>query len=339
MAEITLGLVGASNMAMTWMLPALQATGVAVRGLYDDEQHRFSYWADSGVDGQTTNLDQLLSSDIDAVYISSRNDQHVAQTVAAAEAGKHVLVEKPMALDPTGAQTMIDAARRHGVVLAVNHHLVASPLHAAARRLVEQGRIGNLVAARVNHAGLLPAHLRGWRMTRAPGAGVIMDLTVHDASVLNRLFGCSPVEVTAFAAAQATWNDSGATDSAMALLRYPDPGGGPDRLASTHDSFTVAGPRTTMEILGDEGAIVIGDAMTQVTDGSVHLHASSRVEPVEVDTSRSLYATLLEAFVAAIRGDSQPTVTGEDGRAALEVAIAADRAAATGRTVCLHELH
>ena len=182
MPEITLGLVGASNMAMTWMLPALHATGIAVRGLYDDQPHRFRYWADSGVDGQTTNLDQLLGSDIDAVYISSRNDQHVTQTVAAAAAGKHVLVEKPMALDLAGAQTMIDAARRHGVVLAVNHHLVASPLHATARRLVQQGRIGNLVAARVNHAGLLPAHLRGWRMTRTPGAGVIMDLTVHDAS-------------------------------------------------------------------------------------------------------------------------------------------------------------
>jgi 1,5-anhydro-D-fructose reductase (1,5-anhydro-D-mannitol-forming) len=338
MAEITLGLVGASNMAMTWMLPALQATGVAVRGLYDDEPHRFRYWADSGVDGQTTNLDQLLSSDIDAIYISSRNDQHVAQTVAAAAAGKHVLVEKPMALDLTEAQTMIDAARRHGVVLAVNHHLVASPLHVTARRLVRQGWIGNLVAARVSHAGLLPAHLRGWRMTRAPGAGVIMDLTVHDASVLNPLFGCSPVEVTAFAAAQATWNESGAIDSAMTLLRYPW-GGGPDRLASTHDSFTVAGPETAMEILGDEGAIVIGDAMTQVTNGSVHLYASGRVEPIDVDTSRSLYITVLEAFVAAIRGDGRPTVSGEEGRAALEVAFAADRAATTGRTVGLHELH
>ena len=338
MAEITLGLMGASNMAMTWMLPALQATGVAVRGLYDDQPHRFRYWADSGVDGQTTNLDQLLSSDIDAVYISSRNDQHVAQTVAATEAGKHVLVEKPMALDLTEAQTMIEVARRQGVVLAVNHHLVASPLHAAARRLVRQGRIGNLVAARVNHAGLLPADLRGWRMTRAPGAGVIMDLTVHDASVLNPLFGCSPVEVATLGAAQVTWNETGATDSAMTLLRYPSPAAGPDRLASTHDSFTVAGSKTSMEMLGDDGAIVIGDAMTQITEGSVSLHASGRVESVEVDTSRSLYVTLLEAFVAAIRGDGRPTVSGEEGRAALEVAIAADRAAATGRTVGMHEL-
>jgi predicted dehydrogenase len=221
MDEITLGFVGASNMAMTWMLPALQATRVAVRGLYDNEPHRFRYWADSGVDGQTTDLHQLLGSDIDAVYISSRNDQHVAQTVAAAAAGKHVLVEKPMALDLAGARTMIDAARRHRVVLAVNHHLV----------------------------------------------------------------------------------------------------------------------KTSMEILGDEGSIVIEDAMTQITDGSVSLHASGEVQPIEVDTSRSLYVIVLEAFVSAIRGDGSPTVSGEEGMAALEVAFAADRAAATGRTVDLNELH
>ena len=63
------------------------------------------------------------------------------------------------------------------------------------------------------------------------------------------------------------------------------------------------------------------------------------MEPIEVDTSRSLYVTVLEAFVAAIRGDGRPTVSGEEGLAALEVAFAADRAATTGRTVGLHELH
>ena len=269
MAEITLGLVGRQQHGHDLDVAGPPRRGVAVRGLYDDEPHRFRYWADSGVDGQTTNLDQLLSSDIDAVYISSRNDQHAAQTVAAAEAGKHVLVEKPMALDLAGARTMIEAARPQPGGAGGQPPPGRQPAACHGSSLVRQGRIGNLLAARVSHAGLLPAHLRGWRMTRAPGAGVIMDLTVHDASVLNPLFGCSPVEVTAFAAAQATWNEAGATDSAMTLLRYPAPAGGPDRLASTHDSFAVVGPKTSTEILGDDGAIVIEDAMTQITDGNV----------------------------------------------------------------------
>jgi 1,5-anhydro-D-fructose reductase (1,5-anhydro-D-mannitol-forming) len=339
MAAITFGLVGASNIAMTWMLPAFQATGIAVRGLYDSEPRRFRYWEEAGVEAQTTDLDQLLASEIDAVYISSRNDQHLKHTVAAAEAGKHILVEKPIALTVRDAELMIDAAQRNNVVLAVNHHLVASPLHAAARRLVAEGRIGNLVGARVNHAVTLPEHLRGWRMTTDPGAGVIMDITVHDASVLNLLFGGEPTEVVAFAAAQAAWNDSGALDSAMAVLRYPSSPSGRERLASTYDSFTVSGPPTELEIFGDEGTITITDAMTQQTAGSVSLYAAGAVESVEVDTGESLYVTLLQAFLAAIRREGRPLTTGEEGLGALKVALAAEQSAQTRERVRLGDLH
>src|SRR5207244_3728859 len=66
---------GASNIAMTLMLPAFAAVGIRVRGLYDNEPRRFAYWTDSGIDGRTANLDQLLTTDIDSVYISTRNDQ------------------------------------------------------------------------------------------------------------------------------------------------------------------------------------------------------------------------------------------------------------------------
>jgi len=338
MADLTFGLIGASNMAMTWMLPAFQAERIALRGLYDSEPRRFGYWSDSGVEGQTTSLDELLSSEVDAVYISSRNDEHRAHVVAAAEAGKHILVEKPIALTVSDAEQMIAAARQHDVVLAVNHHLVASPLHAASRRLVADGRIGNLVGARVNHAVTLPEHLRSWRVTRAAGSGVIMDITVHDASILNPLFGGPPNDVLAFAGAQAPWNTSGALDSAMTLLRYPSSTPGRERLASTYDSFTVAGPPTQLEVFGDEGAIVITDAMTQRTDGTVQLVTGADTIPVEVDTSLSLYVILLRAFVAAIRGEGRPLTTGDEGLSALKVALAADQSAATGRVVRLADL-
>jgi 1,5-anhydro-D-fructose reductase (1,5-anhydro-D-mannitol-forming) len=335
----TIGLVGASNIAMTWMLPAFAALGIEVRGLYDNEPRRFAYWTSSGVEGVTTNLGQLLASDIDAVYISTRNDQHLAEAVAAAEAGKHILVEKPMALSIADAQTMIDAARRHGVVLAVNHHLVGSPLHVTARQLVADGRIGRLVGARINNAGTLPAHLRGWRLSGAPGAGVILDLTVHDASILNPLFGAQPLEVTAMAATQAAWNDSSAADSVMTLIRYGHGSSGIDRLAFAHDSFTVAAPSSYLEILGDGGAIVIRDAMNQDTAGTVELHTSEGRAPVDVDCSDDLYQILLSAFLDAIQGDGRPTVTGAEGLLALQVALAAEQSAAEGRTVRLSDLH
>jgi 1,5-anhydro-D-fructose reductase (1,5-anhydro-D-mannitol-forming) len=334
----TIGLVGASNIAMTRMLPAFAALGIGVRGLYDNEPRRFSYWADSSVEGQTTNLDQLLAGDIDAVYISTRNDQHLAEAVAAADAGKHILVEKPMALRVADAKTMIDAANRNRVVLAVNHHLPGSPLHVSTRRLVAEGRIGMLYSARINHAVLLPEHLRGWRLAGIPGGGVVLDITVHDASVLNPLFGTEPLRVSALGVSQASWNQARSRDSVMTIIEYAAGDHGVPGLAQTHDAFTVPYPGTSMEIQGETGAIVIGDAMTQDTPGTVELHTAAGVESIEVDTSDDLYHINIRSFAAAVRGEGGPTATGEDGLRALKVALAVEESLKTGKTVNLTDL-
>jgi 1,5-anhydro-D-fructose reductase (1,5-anhydro-D-mannitol-forming) len=334
----TIGLVGASNIAMTRMLPAFAALGIDVRGLYDNEPRRFSYWAESGVEGQTTNLDQLLAGDIDAVYISTRNDQHLAEAAAAADAGKHILVEKPMALSVADAQTMIDTANRNGVVLAVNHHLPDSPLHTTARRLVAEGRIGMLCSARINHAVLLPEHLRGWRLAEVPGGGVVLDLTVHDASVLNPLFGTEPLRASALGISQASWNQARSRDSVMTVIEYAAGDHGVPGLAQTHDAFTVPYPGTSMDIHGETGAIIIGDAMTQDTRGTVTLHTDTGIESIEVDTSDDLYHINVRAFAAAVRGEGRPTAIGDDGLRALKVALAVEESLRTGKTVNLADL-
>jgi 1,5-anhydro-D-fructose reductase (1,5-anhydro-D-mannitol-forming) len=93
-----------------------------------------------------------------------------------------------------------------------------------------------------------------------------------------------------------------------------------------------------MEIHGETGAIVIGDAMTQDTPGTVTLHTASGVESVEVDTSDDLYQIIVSAFIAAARGEGRPTATGEDGLRALQVALAVELSLKTGRAVNLSDL-
>lgn len=112
MTDLTFGLIGASFVAASRMVPAFAANGIATKALFDSDQSRFQHWQDSGLELITGDLDELLASDIDAVYISSRNDQHASHAVAAAEAGKHVIVEKPMALSLTDARAMVAAADR-----------------------------------------------------------------------------------------------------------------------------------------------------------------------------------------------------------------------------------
>jgi 1,5-anhydro-D-fructose reductase (1,5-anhydro-D-mannitol-forming) len=338
MSDIKVGLIGASYVAASRMVPAFQANGIPTRALFDTDEQRFEFWRDYDLDLLTSNLEEFLASDIDTVYISSRNDQHAEHAIAAAMAGKHVLVEKPMALALADARAIVAAAEHAGVQLAVNHHLPGSPLHATARQLVAEDRIGSLYSARVNHAVLLPENLREWRLADVPGGGVVYDITVHDASVLNRLFGAAPRRVTALGVSQASWNQAGTRDSVMTILEYPAGDNGIPGLAQTHDAFTVPYPGTSMEIHGERGAIVIGDAMTQDTPGTVELHTAHGIEPIEVDCSDDLYHINVRAFVAAIRGEGRPTATGAEGLGALQVAIAMEESLRSGQAVVLDDM-
>jgi 1,5-anhydro-D-fructose reductase (1,5-anhydro-D-mannitol-forming) len=337
MSDLKVGLLGASYVAASRMVPAFQANGIPTRALFDTDERRFRHWRSSDLDLLTSNLEEFLASDIDAVYISSRNDEHADQAIAAAEAGKHILLEKPMAITIADARAILAAADQAGVQLAVNHHLPGSPLHVTARQLVAAGRIGSLYSARVNHAVLLPESLRGWRLADVPGGGVVYDITVHDASVLNRLFGAAPRRVTAIGVSQASWNQAGTRDSVMTIFEYTAGDNGPPRLAQTHDAFTVPYPGTSMEIHGERGAIVIGDAMTQDTPGTVELHTAHGIEPIEVDCSDDLYHINVQAFAAAIRGEGRPTATGAEGLDALQVAIAVEESLRSGQAVVLED--
>jgi 1,5-anhydro-D-fructose reductase (1,5-anhydro-D-mannitol-forming) len=337
MSDLKFGLIGASYVAGSRMVPAFRANGISPKALFDTDEERFQFWRDQDLDLLTTNLDELLSSDLDAVYISSRNDQHAVHAIAAAAAGKHILVEKPMALTLANARAIVDAAEQAGVQLAVNHHLPGSPLHATTRQLIADGRIGRLYSARVNHAVLLPENLREWRLADVPGGGVVFDITVHDASVLNPLFGAAPERLTAIGVSQATWNTARTRDSVMTIMEFTASDHGVPGLAQTHDAFTVPYPGTSMEIHGETGAIVIGDAMTQDTPGTVTLHTASGVESIEVDVSDDLYHINVRAFAAAVRGEGRPTATGEDGLRALQVALAVEKSLTSGRTVELSD--
>jgi hypothetical protein len=102
MSDLKFGLIGASYVAASRMVPAFHANGITPKGLFDTDKERFQFWREQDLDLLTPDLDELLGSNIDAVYISSRNDQHAPQAILAAEAGKHIIVEKPMALALAG---------------------------------------------------------------------------------------------------------------------------------------------------------------------------------------------------------------------------------------------
>ena len=325
------GLIGASDIAATRMIPAMRRLGHSVSALCSSSAARATTWAAAhGIPHTTTSVEALVArDDIDAVYISTTNQLHLPQALAAAAAGKHVLCEKPLALSLADAWSMVDACRISGVVLGVNHHLPGAATHRRIRELVAAGAVGRPLAARVFHAVALPERLRGWRL-RDPGAGagVVLDITCHDASVTNALFG-APAEATALAVRQGPWEAS-ADDAVMSVVRYGD-----GVLVQTHDAFTVAHARTGLEVHGTDGSITAVDVMTQDPLGTVHLRDAAGTREIDVPGRRDLYEVVLEAFGHAAAGMGEPTVTGPQGARALAVALAVQQAARTGRTTAV----
>lgn len=325
------GLVGASTIARGWMVEAIRAAGgevVAVLSSDDERAKRFA--AENGIATAVTSIDALLSGSLDAVYVSTTNEHHCSQTLAAAAAGKHVLCEKPLALDLADARRMVEACNAAGVVMGTNHHLRNASTHRALRAAIKQGRIGRPLFARVFHAVYLPPHLQGWRLTTpGAGAGVIMDITVHDADTLRFVLDDEPAEVIALAQSSGM-AAGGIEDGVMGSVRFRS-----GLIAQFHDAFTTKFATTGFEVHGTEGSLIATNCMTQRPVGEVLLRTAAGEESLPLD-HENLYARALRAFHAAIRGEGAPAATGEDGVHSMAVALAAREAAATGRAVTVH---
>jgi 1,5-anhydro-D-fructose reductase (1,5-anhydro-D-mannitol-forming) len=325
------GLIGASDIAATRMIPAMRRVGhdvVAVGG--STPEWTATYAERHGIPASGT-VDELIArDDVDAVYISSKNESHRDQTIRAAAAGKHVLCEKPLALSVDDGRSMVDACQAAGVVLGTNHHLPGAGTHRAIRELVANGAIGRVLAVRVFHAVLLPERLQGWRLGSATGGGVVMDVTCHDAAVIDRLLGALPTDVVALATHQGPW-ESAAEDAVMSTLRFAD-----GTLAQTHDAFTVGYAPTGLQIIGSDGAIFATDVMTQEPIGTVTLRDARGEREIEVADRSDLYDITVRGFAAAVHGASdRPIVTGLEGLRAAQIALAVREAAETGQRVGL----
>jgi 1,5-anhydro-D-fructose reductase (1,5-anhydro-D-mannitol-forming) len=284
-----------------------------------------AYAEANGVPVSTTSFAALLKSGVDAVYIATTNELHKAQTLAAASAGVHVLCEKPLALTLKDARRMVEACKAAGVVMATNHHLRNAATHRAMREAIKAGRIGRPLFARVFHAVYLPPHLQGWRLKEPKtGAGVVMDITVHDADTLRFVLDEEAESVTAFTQS-AGMSEAGIEDGVMGVIRFRS-----GALAQFHDAFTTRFAATGFEVHGSEGSLIGADVMTQRPIGDVLLRTAKGEERLPL-RHENLYERSVRNFVAAVKGEGEPSASAEDGVKSMAVALAALRSAKSGR--------
>jgi len=273
----------------------------------------------------------LERADVDAVTVATPTELHAEITLAALEAGKHVLVEKPISSNTDEALRMADAARDAGRKLMVGHVERFNPAVGKVAELLGEGRVGRVFRAEAVRVGPLPA--------RRPDSGVAIDLATHDLDIMEHVLGQEITRV--YAEGASLFTDTTEEDLLTGLLEFG--AGGPFGLLDVN--WLTPEKRRELTILGeggmlrasyltqdvwfvesattltgwDELALVRGDA-----EGSVIRFALHKVEPLRAE---------IDAFAACVVEDLPEPVSAYDGARALAAALAMRRSAREHRSV------
>jgi predicted dehydrogenase len=290
--------------------------GVALVAVADDDETRGrSYATRLGATFHADYRDLLADRSIAAVVICSENARHREMVIAAAEAGKHILCEKPLATTREDGLAMIAACQRHGVKLQIAFPMRFSPPVIALREAVRAGAIGTPLMVMATNPGRMPP---GWFSDPAlAGGGATMDHTVHVADLLRWIF---EQEITSVYAEIDTRIHPGlATDDVGVLLLDLDGG----LAASLDASWTRAKTwpiwgGLTMEVIGERGVLSMNAFVQNIQHFDDRAGRYALVPFTEGGDPQ-----LIQSFIDAIRVDAAPPVTGEDGLRALEVALCA----------------
>jgi myo-inositol 2-dehydrogenase/D-chiro-inositol 1-dehydrogenase/scyllo-inositol 2-dehydrogenase (NAD+) len=276
----------------------------------------------------------LRKSEFDAVVITTPTFTHTSLTIEAAEAGKHVFCEKPMALTLEEADKMISVTKRYGVKLQIGFMRRFDPEFTSAKKIVESGEIGRPIL--VKSVGRGPGLPPPWALDPKTGIGFLAEVNSHDFDTLRWIMGdeyssiCC--DVSALIRPDLREKYPNFYDVAVVLARFRNNG-----LGVIDGACPVGyGYDARIEILGTEGVITVGEirgtTLTRVTKDMRVLTESFKSWR---DRFRDGYINEIEHFADCIIHDKEPSVTGVDGRKALEAVLAAHKSVETGRPVAL----
>jgi 1,5-anhydro-D-fructose reductase (1,5-anhydro-D-mannitol-forming) len=329
-------LLGPGRHADRSVVPELKAAAGSelVAVLSRDRARGEAFARKHGIAKVCNSLEEVLRDrGIDALYDATPDGLHAPNAVAAAEAGKHVLVEKPLAISLAAAATAIAACARHGVKLGVVYNQRHEEAHQQARRMVLAGEIGEVVSAQVQLPLVTSSRNSGvvtWRTdpTMRSG-GVATSILDHSWDTLAYLVGQEVDAVSAFT--DATRADAHDERIAGMLLRLSK-----GAIGYAFASFKTPYARRPFEIHGTKGSLVIANSFAYLVGAGADPRPS--VELVnEAGSSLRHFAPSpcfrleVEQFNRAVEGKGEPMTTAAEGLRALAVTAAVYAAVRTGR--------
>ncbi|MBU1102020.1 MAG: Gfo/Idh/MocA family oxidoreductase [Bacteroidetes bacterium] len=245
------GVAGCGNFLEKTLLPSLQQLKRSkLVSVYSSNLGRATEIAEKYfVKDAFNNFDDFLSSDIDAVYIGSINSDHYDQVLRAARAGKHILCEKPMAINSIQAQEMVDVCRENNVQLMINYSHKFHPLVLKTKELIKKGMLGKIISISVSfNIDLPPSQNFRFKKSKS-GGGALWDLGTHMLDLLGFLGG-EITEIKGFT--DNVIYKSEVEDFANAVIKFEKSGYG--QLSVSYNSKRAF---NRVEILGYNGSICI----------------------------------------------------------------------------------
>jgi predicted dehydrogenase len=291
----------------------------------------------------TSHQDLLRDGGVDLLSIACPNDLHAQVAIAAAEAGVHVVCEKPLCLTLQDADAMIAACQQAGVKLMYAEELLFAPKYVRAKRLVEEGALGKLYLVKQGECHFGPHSDWFWDVNRS-GGGVLMDMGCHSVEFGRWLYDKQrPVSVYAQLGRFAHRDRTRGEDQSICIVEYE---GG--RMAVADNSWArTGGIDDRAELYGTQGLTVAdlirGNALTTFSQTG-YGYAVEKAPETKGWTFTGFeemwnygFPQEFQHFVDCVAHDRQPIETGEDGRMVLEILCAAYQSARLGQKVSLRE--
>jgi predicted dehydrogenase len=336
--RIRIGVLGTGAIVREFHLPALLGNPrVEVAALGNQHPASLEHLARAhGIKKTYTDFSRLAADpDIDAVVNALPNYLHAPVSIEMLRAGKHVLCEKPMAMNVAEAQAMLAAAAAAQRKLVIAHPWRANREYAWLRAVVEAGTVGAVIKVRAHAvlAGGGPPPTSWFVQPEFAGGGALTDVGIHSIDTISYVFGDRVHPVTVFARTGTHFQPIPVEDTAAVLLEY-DNGMVAEIEAGWHHAYA-SSPLGAMELFGTEGY-----ARTFPNEAHYSMGGVRGIQPPSLPASAShigpaMYAAQIDRFLDCLLQDTPPACDGRHGLMGMRVLEAAYRSARSGEAVSL----
>ena len=290
---------------------------------------------------QAASINELLETDVDAVYVATPAHVHAGQVRACAEAGKHVLCEKPLGMTVAEAEGMIELCREKGIKLGCAFMMRFVAQHQKALRLIKEGRLGRPVYARAQLSCWYPPIEGAWRQDPATGGGgSLIDMGGHCIDLLEMFFG-RIARVSCFI--NNSVHDYKSEDSATAMLCFEN-----GALATVDTFFCIPdnSSKNVLELYGSKGSILAEGTIGQGPAGRMVAFLEQHGKEYDAQQARTeaqamtiepeplnTYQAEIEEFSRAILDDHEPAISGDLGLRSQKILTACYESAKSGKAI------